>query len=394
VRILHTADAHLGLGRHSTPGTSSRIEDFAATIRRFAETAIELKVDAALIPGDVFHTRRPTPRDLTAFTEPLALLSEAGVLALFSSGNHDGPDQVGNPSTNALAWMHPLRIPNVRMVTEATSGIVRTPSGAVFSLVAIPYPHKRTFDALMPDLSPDERTEAISRQLEDGVEAMIETSIEARPDLPLIFMGHVSTVGAAIGTEVSMRFGWDVTLRSGILDKADYGALGHIHRQQQVGQHSYYSGSPEYMDFGEEGQPKGFILAEIQRGKPPKTEVIDSKPRPMRTIDIHRKKEEWRTSSDGDVSGHILRLRVHPDENEPLPPSEVVKMVREYRSRGATYVKSEVILPERQRSVRVEVDPQVEAAEALRRWLSANGYDAEPYLSAGIEIINSIGVEA
>lgn len=394
MRLLHTADLHIGLSRYSTPGTTSRIDDFIATFRRFAEVAIAEKVDAVLIPGDVTNTRRPAPRELVGFAEPVSELTLANILTLVSSGNHDGPDQPGNPDTNALAWVHPLRLPNVKMITEPFTGLITTPSGAAFNLVAVPYPHKRAFDHLLPDLSPDERTEAISKKLEDGIDAMVDKARADHPEHPLIFMGHLSTVGAALGTEVSMRFGWDVTVRTGILDRVDYGALGHIHRQQQVGEHSWYAGSPDYIDFGEEGQTKGFLLVEVEQRKSPKVEVIDSHARRLRTIEMHRTNDGWKARPDDDVRGQVIRLRIVVAPDDEVAPSEVAAISAGFRAKGATFVKTEVLLPEKEEQQRQALTHQVDPIEALRTWLISGGHEVEPALSAGVELINSTGVES
>jgi exonuclease SbcD len=62
-----------------------------------------------------------------------------------------------------------------------------------------------------------------------------------------------------------------VVLKSTLADPVwDYVALGHIHRHQELngGQHPpiVYCGSLERIDFGEEKQPKGFVIAEVRRG--------------------------------------------------------------------------------------------------------------------------------
>jgi exonuclease SbcD len=62
-----------------------------------------------------------------------------------------------------------------------------------------------------------------------------------------------------------------VVLKSVLADPAwDYVALGHIHRHQELngGQHPpiVYCGSLERIDFGEEKEPKGFVVAEVRRG--------------------------------------------------------------------------------------------------------------------------------
>jgi exonuclease SbcD len=62
-----------------------------------------------------------------------------------------------------------------------------------------------------------------------------------------------------------------VVLKSILADPAwDYIALGHIHRHQELnnGQQPpiVYCGSLERIDFGEEKEPKGFVVADVSRG--------------------------------------------------------------------------------------------------------------------------------
>lgn len=62
-----------------------------------------------------------------------------------------------------------------------------------------------------------------------------------------------------------------VVQKSAVADPAwDYVALGHIHRHQELndGQHPpiVYCGSLERIDFGEESEPKGFVVADLCRG--------------------------------------------------------------------------------------------------------------------------------
>ncbi len=66
--------------------------------------------------------------------------------------------------------------------------------------------------------------------------------------------------------------GRDVVVpRSILIDPAwDYVALGHIHKHQDLNKEAHppvvYSGSVERIDFGEEKEPKGWVLAQVSRG--------------------------------------------------------------------------------------------------------------------------------
>lgn len=389
MRALHIADPHLGLTTYSTPGTASRAEDLGETLVRFAEVAAEEKVDLAILPGDLFHTRRPVPRDLLYLGRACSILRSASILTLISGGNHDGPDKVGDERTHTLSWMSHLGPRGVRVFTNAKATTIRLPDDRAFNLVATPYPHKRAFDSVMLEEGPSVRVEALSVAYEQAVTAMVEAVQQQQPDLPTLFMGHVSVVGAALGSEVSMRFGWDVTARSGIFDNVDYAALGHIHRQQQISDKAWYAGSPEYMNFGEADAQKGFLLVDFDKGQEPKVEVIDSRPRQMVLVEVHESESGWVSAIGTIPDGAIVQLTIYPKET--VAPHVVQKIVKEYRDAGASYVSYRVVLPERISQPRAQMSAEVEVKEALTTYLTTNGHEVEPTLSIGMELVNSIG---
>jgi exonuclease SbcD len=93
-----------------------------------------------------------------------------------------------------------------------------------------------------------------------------------QPDVPAVLTAHLSVSEAKQGSEQSVMIGRDVVvLKSVLADPSwDYVALGHIHKHQELngGQHPpiVYPGSLERIDFGEEGERKGFVMAQIERG--------------------------------------------------------------------------------------------------------------------------------
>jgi exonuclease SbcD len=88
-----------------------------------------------------------------------------------------------------------------------------------------------------------------------------------------VLLGHFSVSEAKLGSERTVMLGRDVVvLKSVLADPVwDYVALGHIHRHQELNRDQdppiVYCGSLERIDFGEEKEPKGFIVAEVQRGQ-------------------------------------------------------------------------------------------------------------------------------
>jgi exonuclease SbcD len=93
------------------------------------------------------------------------------------------------------------------------------------------------------------------------------------PTIPAVLTGHFSVSDAKFGSERSVMLGRDVVVfKSDLADPVwDYVALGHIHRHQELngGQHPpiVYCGSLERIDFGEEKEAKGFVIADVRRGE-------------------------------------------------------------------------------------------------------------------------------
>jgi exonuclease SbcD len=91
--------------------------------------------------------------------------------------------------------------------------------------------------------------------------------------MPRLLTGHFTVGGAVVGSERGIMLGRDVAVPKNVIadPRWDYVALGHIHKHQNLTHGRIdappvvYSGSIERIDFGEEGDPKGFCWVELSR---------------------------------------------------------------------------------------------------------------------------------
>ena len=86
MRILHTADTHIGSRQY---GLEERRADFSQAFQQVIGIAIAEKVDAIVHAGDLFDDRYPTAEDLHETLRTLFQLKEAGIPFLGVVGNHE-----------------------------------------------------------------------------------------------------------------------------------------------------------------------------------------------------------------------------------------------------------------------------------------------------------------
>jgi exonuclease SbcD len=113
----------------------------------------------------------------------------------------------------------------------------------------------------------------IFANIEQRLTELVNTWLEnADPDLPVILTAHASVEGALFGSERTVMLGADMVLSGSLVrdTRLDYVALGHIHKPQDLNKGSHppviYPGSIERVDFGEAGDDKFFIIAEVEKG--------------------------------------------------------------------------------------------------------------------------------
>jgi exonuclease SbcD len=270
MKLLHFADAHIDManyGRHDPEtGLPLRVLDFLKSLDAIIEAAIAEKVDLVLFAGDAYRDRSPAPTFQREWGKRIIRLSKAGIRTLLLVGNHDLSPALGR--ANAIQEFETLDIPHVTVLAKPTF-LSADELGLPVQVIAIPWVSRSGLMAAT-DTGPDEVFTNIEERLTELVNLWLE---KADPALPVILTAHASVQGAKFGSERTVMLGADLVLPGSLVrdSRLDYVALGHIHKPQDLNENAHppviYPGSIERVDFGEAGDDKFFVIADITRGK-------------------------------------------------------------------------------------------------------------------------------
>src|SRR5699024_1412281 len=94
----------------------------------------------------------------------------------------------------------------------------------------------------------------------------------------LVFAAHLYVEGALPSwTERPVEISDAYLTEAAALPAVSYAALGHIHRPQAItrgGLAARYAGSPLQLDFGEAGEDKSVVVADVDPGRPVRVELV------------------------------------------------------------------------------------------------------------------------
>jgi exonuclease SbcD len=387
IHLLHFADLHIGMENYGRldprTGVSGRVLDFLQRFDELIDYGLERDVDLVVFAGDAFKTRDPNPTYQRAFARRVKNLADAGVPVVLLVGNHDLPAMVQKASS--IDIFHTLSVPNVTVGRVEAVHRIETKRGPV-QVATAPYPvrsrllsHEEYRGLSMADLD-----KALQQVVTDNIEAL---KAELDPDIPAVLTGHFSVSGAVWGSERSVMLGRDVVVpKSTLADPVfDYVALGHIHKHQNLTADQdgvppvVYAGSLERIDFGEEGQPKGFCWVELGHGSGATTwEFVRGGARSFVTIRVDVRESEDADPTQAileaiarhDIAAAVVRLIVQttPETEARLQEKEIDQALA-----PASYVAAFVKETERPERVRLGgASPEsLTPAQLLERYLES-----------------------
>lgn len=395
MKIVHTADLHIGLEAHGPinphTGLPHRLGDFLTALDQVVDTAIEQRADLVVMAGDIYKGRDPTPTHQREFARRVLRLSQAGIPLFLLAGNHDLPNAVSRATS--IDIFSDLAIEGVSVGRKNELWRIATAAGPV--LVAA-HPWLTRSQLLSVDeyraMSSTEMERTMAQFIVNSIEELARQVDEARtePELehaPAILVAHLHAREARDGAERSLTVGTDplVPIERVALPAFDYVALGHIHAHQALYAFppAVYPGSIERVNFGEETESKVFVVAEVAHGHCTWDKVEFSHTRKFVTIDV-------KAPTDDPTAQTLRQIERHRDD---LPDAVVRVRVQmslqnqalfdEPRVRGALAdafwvweIYRDVERPARQRFAGVSVE-ELTPTELLDAYFDARQVSAD-----------------
>ena len=258
MRILHTADLHLGQVLYQYYNRVDEHETFFNQLNKWCST---YKPDALLVSGDIFDIQQPSAATKAFFNKSIAHLHKANpaMAIVVTAGNHDSGSRV--EADSAMWELADIKLtghgPGTNEVAEGgweDRFIVDTPQGFIASMPFMPSLRKEVMQAVLDKIA-----------------------MKNSDNRPVVLMAHASISGdehilpGDIGNVKSLSI---KEMGTGY----DYLALGHIHRSQTLGQDieneysdkesthhapvARYSGSPLHVSCDEQ-YPHSVSLVDI-----------------------------------------------------------------------------------------------------------------------------------
>jgi len=312
MKFFHLSDLHIGLKLMN----QDLREDQEYVFRQVVEMASEEKPDAIVIAGDIYDKAIPSAEAATVFDGFVSALAEAAPEAaiMMVSGNHDSAPRV-NVFRSVLCRrkIYMIGLPPQKPEDHIEKVSLQDSFGDV-NFYLLPFVKPSMAREIV---GTDENGNSLS--YDEAVHKLIEReNIDAAQRNVLVSHQFYLPVGTdaekveRMDSEIRTVGNIDA-VRADVLEKFDYGALGHIHKPMKVGSEVYrYCGTPLACSVSEAGQQQGVIMVEMGEKGDVKTSVLPLMP--LRQVRVVRGSlEEVLKQGCGDYVSVILTDKVDLD---------------------------------------------------------------------------------
>ena len=370
MRILHTADWHIGQRLHER----SRLAEHKQFLDWLLERIQEHKVDLLLVSGDIFDTSLPSADATNLYYRFLYhLFDETDAYAVITAGNHDSARHLEAPRE----FLKMGRIHVVGLADEADDCVFPfPPDNPRVMVAAVPY----LSETELPHVSYETEIEK-SERYRERLKSFYTDCVSCMPaELPKILMGHLFVQGGKItNSERNIQIGGATAIHaSDFPGGVDYIALGHLHRPQTIKDTDCpirYSGSPIPLRFNETGYRKAVYLLELSDDG---TLALDE------TIEIPIFKELCTIEGDGAAilskamtgnwGGKYIQVKLKLSK----PRVGISDEIRQaFGERGGEVLSVEVEMPEATQGPVISVE-EMERPEKIFKQFHKAKFDGEP----------------
>lgn len=270
IRILHTADWHLG----QTFFGYDRVEEHTHFLQWLVRELKENKIDVLLIAGDIFDVSNPSAASQHMFYRFIRQVTEENpkLQLVVVAGNHDSAARLEAP----LPLLQEMRT-EIRGIVRRHEGEIdydhlivelKNSEGEVEALcLAVPFLRQGDYPVVTTDGNP------YAEGVKELYVRLQERALQRRKDgQALVAVGHLQATGSEIAerdfSERTIIGGLECVSPDTFTEQIAYTALGHIHKSQRVSgrENVRYAGSPLPMSFAEREYHHGVVIVTLAEG--------------------------------------------------------------------------------------------------------------------------------
>jgi len=296
MRIIHTSDWHLGQYFYG----KSRANEHQQFLTWLLAQVSKHDIDAIIVAGDIFDTSTPPSYAREMYFDFIAKLHKTDCQLIILAGNHDSVAMLAESqsvlaslSTRVITHVIPATMDNVAQEESVLNQQVfplNNQTGQVSAIVcAIPFVRPRDVIKSRAGQSASDKQQNLQQAISDHYQNLYQhaqklaSTVEKEQGsaVPIIATGHLTALGVSVSDSKSdsvrdIYIGSLEAFPASAFPPADYIALGHIHRAQQVAksEHIRYCGSPIALSFDEAKQDKRVLMVEFSEGKLKQVEDI------------------------------------------------------------------------------------------------------------------------
>lgn len=352
IRILHTADWHLG----QTFFGYDRTEEHEVFLNWLAEEIRQKEIDALIIAGDVFDVSNPSAASQSMYYQFIYRVTAENpyLQIVIVAGNHDSAARLEAP----LPLLQAMRTEVRGVVRKLEGGEIdydhltvelKNRKGEVELLcMAVPFLRQGDYPAVQTEGNP--YAEGVRELYAQLLQRLWKRRTENQA---ILAIGHLQATGSEIAekdySERTVIGGLECVSPEAFSEQIAYTALGHIHKAQRVSgrENVRYAGSPIPMSFAEKHYHHGVVMVtfdggcavDIERLECPKliplVSVPNGEPVSPETI-----LEALKELPETEVVAPYLEVKVLLEEPEPMLRQEIEEALADKNYRLARIVST------------------------------------------------------